>query len=94
MWWTPESNTVVDVRTVMVKLGNTTVTDPAVLRSQWPVRRKCFNRLENALEKGRESQFNFQSNQFQIKPDRTTSVAKPENVGTGVIRGVRCNEGN
>jgi len=29
----PESNTVVDIGAVMVKLGNATVTDPAVLRS-------------------------------------------------------------
>ena len=34
----PETDTVVDVGAVVVKLGDTTVTDAAVLGSEWPVK--------------------------------------------------------
>ena len=52
----PESDTVVDVRAVVVKLGDTTITDATVLGSEWPaknlcgsIRQKLYHIYDNAV---------------------------------------------
>ena len=52
----PEANAVVDVGTMVVKLGDTTITDATVLGSEWPaknlcgsIRQKLYHIYDNAV---------------------------------------------